>query len=73
MKWFRNRSEIAEYLKISRMTLNRWEKIVRLPLEFGACHVGRMDVDEINAWYQKLRRKHRPYHDYLKNRITAET
>jgi len=59
MKWFRNRSEIAEYLRISRMTLSRWEKIVPIPLGFGQCHIGRIEEDEVRAWFRKLRDKYR--------------
>lgn len=60
MKWFRTRSEIAAYLRISRMTLSRWEKIVPLPLEFGASHIGRMEDTTVNAWYKKLQEKYTP-------------
>ncbi|MBA7643193.1 hypothetical protein ES703_50912 [subsurface metagenome] len=69
--WFRSRSGVAAYLRVSRMTLSRWEKIVPLPLRFGASHIIGIEVDEVNAWYQKLRKKHRPYNDYQKKRITA--
>ena len=72
MTWFRNREEIAEYLRISRMTLSRWEKIVPLPLSFGRCHVGRIESGEINAWYNKLREKYRPYNSWSKGKITTE-
>lgn len=60
MKYFRNRAEIADYLRISRMTLNRWEKIVPLvkgTLRSNAFH---LDESDVNAWYHKLRKKYKP-------------
>lgn len=60
MKYFRNRSEIADYLRISRMTLNRWEKIfplVKGTLRSNAFHLDKSDVD---AWYLELEKKYKP-------------
>lgn len=68
MKWFRTRSEIAEHLGVSRMTLNRWEKI--LPLVRGTLrgHTFHLDKSDIKVWYGKLRDKYRPYQSYERSK-----
>ena len=68
MKWFRTRSEIAEYLGISRTTLNRWEKI--LPLVKGTLrgHTFNLDKSDVTTWYNKLRDKYRPYQSYERSK-----
>ncbi len=60
-KWndrFRNRSEIAEHLGVSRMTLSRWEKKTPLPKTGRGCHVMRIEKSVVDDWYKKLIKEH---------------
>ncbi len=54
---FYNRTQVANYLSISRMTLHRWEKIHPIPgsyrLEPNRC----MTKDVIDKWKKELRKK----------------
>lgn len=63
-----NRSEVAQYLGVSRMTLSRWEKhvpLVKGTLRANAFHLDGSDVD---AWYRKLKEKYHPRQPYLGRR-----
>jgi len=73
MRWYRTRSDIAKYLGISRMTLNRWEKI--LPLVKGTLrhHAFHLDKSDVKAWYEKLRDKYRPYQSYETSKRLEKT
>lgn len=68
MKFFNTRAQVAEYLRISRMTLSRWEKIVPIVERWPRTHMPSMDSDDIDAWYRKLREKYRPKQESIKLR-----
>jgi len=52
------REEVAEHLRVTRMTLSRWEKIVPLPCDYMGCRLKPMSIEMINTWHKKVREKH---------------
>lgn len=56
---FCDRSAIAEYLRISRMTLYRYEKILPLTNRFKGSHIKRewLTMSEVDQWKKELRQK----------------
>lgn len=51
------RQGIADFLRISRMTLNRWEKILPLPNHHLGCHIYWIEKSEVKAWVHRLRKE----------------
>ena len=52
IKRFYNRSQVAEYLGISRQYLYRLEKKVRLP-DMGRGHLGSIRSDNVDKWVKE--------------------
>lgn len=68
---FRNRSEVAAHLGVTRMTLSRWEKKSPLPTCNTYKHVKRIDKKTVDTWYQKLIREHWWLTLYRKQRLSS--
>lgn len=57
---FYTRAQVADYLKISRMTLSRWEKRVPLPIDRLGYPVQYPTKRTVRKWFDKLMDHYRP-------------
>lgn len=56
-KFFGDRSEIAKFFGVTRMTLYRWEKVLCLG-RYPGCHVHKRK-SEVRTWFLQMREKER--------------
>jgi len=56
-EYFRDRQEVADFLKVSRMTIHRWEKIERLNEPVGWGHTRSISKDRVLEWFKTVRKK----------------
>lgn len=52
------RQEVAVFLRVTRMTLSRWENILPLPGAHKGFRLGRMSEEDILSWHNKLDKKY---------------
>lgn len=55
--YFHTRTDVANYLRISRMSLHRYEKIHPLTARFKGSHLFGINKDMIDRWKKELREK----------------
>jgi len=67
-KRYWSREEVAKFLRVTRMTLSRWEKAIPLPRDYMGCRLKMMSEKEILAWHEKLSNKINMKQDFIRYR-----
>ncbi|MBA7579017.1 hypothetical protein ES708_20883 [subsurface metagenome] len=54
---FHTRTEVAEFFSVTRITIYRWEKFLKLPQRnsWQGCHIQWLSEEDLKEWFKKMR------------------